>query len=175
MIKPRQESLKDYLHNLNSKTLLIACNDWKGEVYLNSNPNITWMSVFGLNLATAGQYTLHQIVAGIEIFKYSQILLLGDHPCEVHERIMSDFKANQGSYEFAKVLALTKIVLENDRVKYSESLNSTMAYLKYQYDFLENYLNSYSFKEGLIKPQIKGIVYKNNYQVYEMQESELNT
>jgi hypothetical protein len=174
MIKPRNESLKDYLKNLDSKTLLLACNDWKGEMYLDSNSNVTWMSVFGLNIASAGDYTLHQIVAGIGLFKYSQILLLGDHPCEVHERIMSNIYSNQNSLEFAKVLALTKTVLEKDKVIYSESLCSAMAYLRFQYDYLANFLNSYSFKKGFDIPQIKGIIFKNNYQVYELEEFELN-
>jgi hypothetical protein len=174
MIKPRNESLKDYLKNLDSKTLLLACNDWKGEMYLDINSKVTWMSVFGLNIAAAGEYTLHQIMASIELFRYNQILLLGDQPCEVHERIMSNIYSNQSSFEFAKVLALTKTILENDRVKYSESLCSAMAYLRFQYDYLENFLNTYPFKEGLDKPQIKGIIFKNNYQIYELKEFEWN-
>lgn len=174
MIKPLNESLKDYLKNLNSPTLLLTCNDWKGELYLDSNSNVTWMSVFGLNIASAGEYALHQIVAGIEMFKYRQILILGEHPCEVHERIMSNINSIKSSFEFVKVLALTKTDLENDRVKYSESLCSAMAYLRFQYDYLENFLNSYSFKKGLDKPQIKGIILKNNYHIYELEEFDLN-
>lgn len=174
MIKPRSESLKEYLKNLNSKTLLLACNDWKGEMYLGSNSNVTWMSVFGLNIASAGEYTLHQIVARIELFKYGQILLLGDHPCEVHERIMSNIYSNQSFIEFAKVLALTKTNLENDRVNYSDSLCSAMAFLKFQYDYLENFLNSHSFNNDLEIPQIKGIIFKENNHIYELEEFELN-
>lgn len=174
MIKPHTDSLSVYLKDIRSKTLIIACNDWKGESYLKSNSYLTLLSVFGLNLESAGEYTMQEISKAIEIFQYKQIILLADHPCRVQEEVIKGFIEDRQNYGFAKVLAQTKILLENDRLKYSDSLFTAMVYLRYQFNYLEKYLNDYSFKEGKVKPHIKGLVFKNNYKVYELEEFEIN-
>lgn len=174
MIKPFSDSLSVYLKDIRSKTLIIACNDWKGDSYLKMNTNLTLMSVFGLNLESAGAYTMQEIATAIDIFGYTQIILLADHPCRVQEEVIKGFANDSQTYGFAKVLASTKIMLENDRLKYSDSLFTAMVYLRYQFSYLEKYLNDYSFKEGREIPHIKGIVFKNNYKVYELEEFEIN-
>lgn len=174
MIKPHTDPLSVYLRDIQHKTLIIACNDWKGESYLKSNSNLTLMSVYGLNLVAAGNYTIQQICSSIDIFHYKQIILLADHPCRVQEAVIKDITVNPQTYEFAKVLAHTKINLENDRLKYSDSLFTAMVYLRYQFRYLENFLDNYVYREGDSKPFIKGIVFKNNYKVYELEEFELN-
>lgn len=174
MIKPHTDSLSEYLKDIRTKTLIIACNDWKGDSYLKGNSNLTLMSVFGLNLVAAGPFTLQQVSSAIDIFHYRQIILLADHPCQVQEEVIRDFKANDQTYQFARVLAETKIVMEKDLLKYSDSLFTAMVYLRYQFTYLQNYLENYSFREGDSKPLIKGIVFKNNYKVYELEEFELN-
>lgn len=174
MIKPYTDSLSVYLREMPPKTLVIACNDWKGESYLKANSRLTLMSVFGLNLKVAGDYPMQEIALGIEIMKYNQILVLAEHPCQVQEKVIRDFVENQTSYDFAMVLAQTKILLENDRLKYTESLFTAMVYLRYQLNYLEKYLKAYPFQKEIKIPPIKGIIFKNNYKVYELEEFELN-
>ncbi|WP_113925955.1 hypothetical protein [Cognataquiflexum aquatile] len=174
MIKPFTDSLTEYIKSIRTKTLIIACNDWKAESYLRSNSNLTLLSVFGLNLESAGEYTMQEIATAIKTFQYKQIILLADHPCQIQEQVIQDFVENKETYGFAKVLAQTKIVLENDRLKYSDSLFTAMVYLRYQFNYLENYLKDYFFQELRAIPPIKGIVFKNNYKVYELEGFELN-
>lgn len=174
MIKPLTDSLPVYLKDIRPKTLIIACNEWKGDSYFKMNLNLTLMSVFGLNLESAGTYTMREIATAIEVFGYTQVILLAVHPRRIQEEVIKGFAEDPETYGFAKVLAQTKILFENDRLKYSDSLFTAMVYLRYQFNYLEKYLNSFPFKEGRVRPHIKGIVFKNNYKVYELEEFEIN-
>jgi hypothetical protein len=174
MIRPFTDSLSVYFKEIRFKTLIIACNDWNADPYLKLNHNLSLMSVFGLNLEAAGNHTMQEIAAAIDIFGYKQIILLADHPCPIQQTVINDFVENKEKYGFAKVLAQTKINLENDRLKYSDSLFTSMVYLRYQFNFLQNFLDTFAYREGDSLPLVKAIVFKNNYKVYELEEFEVN-
>jgi len=138
MIKPYTDSLSVYLKDISFKTLIIACNDWNGDSYLKINSNITLMSVFGLNLESAGYYTMQEIATAIDIFGYTQIILLTDHPCRVQEKVINGFVEDTEIYSFVKVIAQTKIQVQKEGLLLSDNLITTVIYLGLLGKFLRN-------------------------------------
>ena len=132
MIRPMKISLSEILEGINSKTLMITSNDWNEGSHLKSNQNIALMSVLGMNLGSAGQYTLHQVALAVKILKYEQIFLLANYPSKVQDNIIREFGEDQDQYAFAALFAKTKIELKKDGLVFSDSLFSEVAYLKYQ-------------------------------------------
>lgn len=173
MIKLLKSALSEILESINSKTLMITCNDWNEGSYLKSNQNIAVMSVLGLNLGSAGQYTLYQVALAVKILKYEQILLLANYPSKVQEYIIKEFGENQDKYAFAAVLAKTKIELKQDGLVFSDSLFSNVAYLKYQIHYLDNFLEDYTLKMGINKPVIKGMLCIEDQGVFELDDFEI--
>lgn len=173
MIKTVNRTLSDILAGINTKTLIISSNDLNEDSILVSNPNIIMMSVFGLDLKNAGKFTLYQAAIAVEILNYVQIILIADYPSKILNNSIREFGETLDNNDFAAVLENTKIEIKKDGLVFPYRLLKKVAYLKYQINILEKFMEDYTFKMTMNKPIIKGILRIQGQGILEIKEFEI--
>lgn len=168
MIFKKSQSLFSFQKRIQTKTLMVFCNDCLSHESLEPNDLILTFTQTGLEFIDATQESILSLRDVIRKENIEQVILVGHYPCMIHNHLMKNFTPTARWKYAAERTKQNFLKMDEEGVVLLSEKEFAGIHLKQQLAYFQKLLEKL-LDEDEAKPTVKGLLSDRSHNVMEVE------